>query len=173
MYIDANVDLGNSSHHGDMTTAPSVYFDDLNMGIQLGTQFEVFIDGTKKSTFSGGIVNAPTKSLYTFVINDIDVADIFIGGVSPAIDLHEATGANMDINFKSVTGRAIYRLGEDRLSFALKYNDSMAILPKNGPGTDMHRNSFNKDNSYKYRSTNPSARHKQLSGGNIVCSQYL
>ena len=44
VYVERNCRFRKLKHHGDLTVSPSVYFDNLNQGLKLGTKFDVFID---------------------------------------------------------------------------------------------------------------------------------
>jgi hypothetical protein len=156
MRIQPNIDLGSAHHHGDLTVSPSVYFDNLNQGIKLGTFFRVHIERGGKLEY-----------LYGFTIDDIDANHIFIGDVSPQVDSQIATEATIKLANISRTGRSIYRIGTSG-PYTGMYTDAAAgvgtVMPKNHAGTDMHRNSVGNSS----RSTNPNARYKMLSRSNVV-----
>ena len=167
--IQANVDLNNPKYHGDITVSPSVYFDNLNQGINIGTQFEVYI--SIPSSNGEGL----TQHLYTFTINDNNEDRIFIGIVSPIIDQSELTGISGDYMLapRNTTGRAIYRLGKKERDMSkpdffpgeLNY----AFNAKNASRTDNLRTTFDSN----IRSTVPLARYKKLSGVDVISGIYL
>jgi hypothetical protein len=173
VYVERNVDLGNPKHHGDLTVSPSVYFDNLNQGLKLGTKFDVFIDNRQYKEI-------PSK-LYSFVLDDIDTGRIFIGGVNTKVDEHTATGANPDIYTVSNTGRAIFRAGiYNPLDVSPAINKlgtvpegitgGVIVKGKNAPREDKHRNSrINIDKDQRIRSTIPSIRYKKLSDEGTIC----
>lgn len=154
-YVDQNVDLGSPNHHGDLTVSPSVYYDNLNQGVNIGTHFDVYI------VFNKG--NKLMKEVFflSFIIHDNDVHDIFIGNVTSQIDKKNLTDVNSDISDYNgnYSGRAIYRLG----------GDFQRIIEKNSTsncsqGIDKNRNTLYHRN---IRSTVPLARYMKVSGENV------
>lgn len=156
MYIERNIDLGNPQHHGDLTVSPSVYFDNFNRGINLGTTFDVYAGIQYPQSSTSG----QKTYLYSFSLSDIDVDHIFIGDVAPIIDRKNFTSATPALYQKNTTGRSIYRIGSEA-----PFSKAGDILEKNSPKADLARNSFSHPN---VRSTVPSARYKKLSGENVT-----
>jgi len=159
MYIQKNRELNNSRYNGDITVSPSVYFDNLNQGINIGTKFDIYanLDGSVPS-----VDLSKNKYLYSFVLNDIDQDRIIVGVISSVIDQSRMTG----INSKN-SGKALYRLGSvdnKEPIFVPGERTFYAFNAKNGPGTDRKRATINSN----VRSTNPLARHKMLSGNNVI-----
>lgn len=161
MYVQKNQNLDNVKYNGNITISPSVYYDDLNQGVDIGTSFNVYAN-TKfgKPTMD---INKLTY-LFSFTINDIDEDRIIIGVVSSVIDRSIMTGVN-----SKNSGRAIYRLGNDdpygkTPIFTPGRNSVYAFNEKYGKGTDKHRNTFGSNE----RSTVETARYKQLSGANVL-----
>lgn len=184
-YLDRNVDLGDSNHHGDLTVTPTIYFDNMGRGLNLGTTFGVYIDN-KDGTFpiesscqkksqgvfgEGGIPdNSPLFKaiyLYNFVLSDIDMDHIFIGDVSPTIDKKNLTSATPSPYPQNTTGRSIYRIGENA-----PFSKEGRILEKNSPKADLRRTPLgstrDRVGNSAVRSTVPSARYKKLSGENVT-----
>lgn len=159
MYIQKNYELDNPRYNGDITVSPSVYYDNLNQGIKLGTKFDVYanLDGVEPT-----VDLSKNKYLYSFVLNDTDQDRIIIGVISSVIDQSRMTGVN-----SKNSGRAIYRLGSEESTepkFVPGEHTFYAFNAKNGAGTDKKRATINSN----VRSTNPSARHKMLSGNNVI-----
>ena len=163
MYVQANRNLDDFTYNGDISISPSVYYDNHNQGVDVGTKFNVFANINN--------ISIPTTNtnkltyLYSFSINDIDEDRIIIGVISSVIDKSVMTGVN-----SKNSGRALYRLGDsvnERDSnpvFTPGRNTIYAFHEKYGKGTDKHRNTFNSDK----RSTVETARYKQLSGANVL-----
>jgi hypothetical protein len=159
MYVQKNRELNNPRYNGDITVSPSVYFDDIRRGVNIGTKFDIFanLEGNEPS-----VDLTKNKFLYSFVLNDIDQDRIIVGVVSPVIDQSRMTG----INSKN-SGKALYRLGNiDKVEpvFVPGERTFYAFNAKNGPGTDKKRATLGSN----VRSTNPLARHKMLSGNNVI-----
>ena len=159
MYIQKNRELNNPRYNGDITVSPSVYFDDIRRGVNIGTKFDIYanLDGNEPS-----VDLTKNKFLYSFVLNDIDQDRIIVGVVSPVIDQSRMTG----INSKN-SGKALYRLGNtDKVEpiFVPGERTFYAFNAKNGPGTDKKRATLGSN----VISTNPLARHKMLSGNNVI-----
>jgi hypothetical protein len=162
MYIQSNRNLDSFTYNGNISVSPSVYYDDLNQGVDVGTKFSVYANTAFSKPTND--INKLTY-LYSFTINDIDEDRIIIGVISSVIDKSNMTGLD-----SKNSGRAIYRLGKDEPA----YNDTptftsgrgtqYAFNDKYGKGTDKHRNTFGSDK----RSTVETARYKQLSGANIL-----
>jgi len=162
MYVQGNRSLDSFTYNGDITVSPSVYYDDFNQGVDVGTSFSIYAN-TKFSQPTTDI-NKLTY-LYSFTINDIDEDRIIVGVISSVIDKSNMTGVD-----SKNSGKSIYRLGNNEPA----YNDTPTFIPgrqtyyafdqKYGKGTDKHRNSLNSN----VRSTVQTARYKQLSGANIL-----
>lgn len=153
--IEPNTMLSNARHHGDMTVAPNVYFDDNGFGIFLGEIFQV-----------SAMINNKAVRLYSFSVNDIDETNIFIGMPSVKIDQHTSTGSSHTFR----TGTSIYRMSEKILPIMPGGRTGGAtLMGKNFPGTDMRRSSLHSSS----RSTNITARYKMISGNNSVCGTNL
>ncbi len=166
--LDANEFLGNPEHHGDKTMAPSVYFDNLGYGINIGTMFHVVAIMREKG--QNELSKKVVKYLYTFTINSTDNSDIFIGDVNPIIGESNLTEVSPPLHEKNTSGRAIYRLGEKQSSMGNVGNmyfpsGERMITPKNYSGMDKTRNTINNKGVY---STVPSAKYKMISGNNVV-----
>lgn len=176
MIIEANSDLGNPNNHGNLTISPSIYYDNYNMGINIGTKFDVSIDN--RSGLLSFDKSKSTIDLYSFEITDVNDNEIFIGGVSPIIGASVNTGTNNYIHQRQHIGRAIYRFGDDiDLEDIPPEGVSIKSKAKNARGTDIKRTglggSGSSDKSVYARSTNPMSRHQQLSGRNTVNGLYL
>lgn len=155
MYIEPNIYLESPYHHNDMTITPSVYYDNFNLGLNVGTTFEVYMN-----------VGEKLIKLYDFMLNDIDENIILIGNVSPLVDSSVATGANEYITKKQQTGRAIYRIGPD---LQVPFNHNIGVLSKNSNQSNLRRTTYSSDKIY----TVPSARYPRLSGDNIIKGPYF
>lgn len=162
MFVQKNTNLDDFRYNGNIAISPSVYYDNLNQGVDVGTKFNVYAN----TSFSNPTTDINKLDyLFSFTINDIDEDRVIIGVVSSVIDKSVMTG----INSKN-SGRAIYRLGSnepgqnDVAKFIPGRNTQYAFHDKYGRGTDKHRNSFGSDK----RSTVETARYKQLSGANVL-----
>lgn len=166
--ISANTFLGDKIHHNDLTISPSAYYDNQGLGIMMGSKFDVKFDDRY-------VKNLPNKVIYSFVVDDIDVNHIFIGGVGVQIDNHNSSGANPQIYLVSNTGRAIYRMGQTPAPFKPVMpggiTGGIPIRGKNSPGMDKHRTFLGRTGSI--RSTIPTAHYKKLSGENVVCAPFI
>jgi hypothetical protein len=162
MYVQANRSLDSFTYNGNIAMSPSVYYDNFNQGVDVGTKFSVYANTTFSEPTND--INKLTY-LYSFTINDIDEDRIIIGVISSVIDKSNMTGLD-----SKNSGRAIYRLGKNEPA----YNDTPTFIPgrqtyyafdqKYGKGSDKHRNTFGSDK----RSTVETARYKQLSGANVL-----
>lgn len=162
MFVQGNRSLDDFKYNGNIAVSPSVYYDDLNQGVDIGTKFNVYAD----TAFSKPTTNINDLTyLFSFTINDVDEDRIIVGVVSSVIDKSVMTG----INSKN-SGRAIYRLGSNEpgqnsvAEFVPGRNTKYAFHDKYGISTDKHRNTFNSQE----RSTVETARYKQLSGANVL-----
>jgi hypothetical protein len=165
--LDANNFLGSPEHHGDRTMAPTVYFDNLGFGINIGTIFYVFAIMREKKL--NEMSTNKKVYLYAFMINSTDNTDIFIGDISPIIGESNFTEVSPPLHEKNTTGRAIYRLGEEQDSMGNVGNmhfptGERMITPKNYPPLDKPRNSMNNHGVY---ATVPSAKYRDVSGKNV------
>lgn len=162
IFLQGNRNLDDFQYNGNIAVSPSVYYDNLNQGVDVGTVFSVYAN----TSFS-----APTTDLnkltylFSFTINDTDEDRVIIGVVSSVIDKSTMTGLN-----SKNSGRAIYRLGNNEpgqnsvAQFTPGRNTEYAFHDKYGKGTDKHRNTFGSEK----RSTVETARYKQLSGANLL-----
>lgn len=165
--LDPNTLLGDPNHHGDKTMTPSVYFDNLGFGINIGTIFNVVAVMRNKKPDELSVKKM--VYLFSFKITSTDNADIFIGDVNPIIGESNFTDVSPPLHEKNTTGRAIYRLGESQDSMGNVGNiyfpdGKRTITSKNYAGFDKNRNTINTRNDY---STVPSAKYKMLSGNNV------
>lgn len=159
IYLQGNIDLENKYYHGDLTTSPSVYYDNFNMGIKLDTIFKAKVNIENK--------NPPVWiDLYSFIIGDKDLSEIFIGMTSTLIDKKIFTSTTPGKYPQNTTGSSIYRLGTIELDKTGARGKQMSLIPKNFPPEDKNRTNFIYPSQ---RSTVPYARYKQLSNGNVIC----
>ncbi len=168
-FVEKNTTLGDPNAHGNITISPSVYYDNNNMGINIGTMFKVYIDN------NNNVMGLPSPvpsvvPLYSFIIRDANDNEILIGNTGPIIDKSIGTGTNAKITFQQQTGRAIYRIGDDMPLDSIP-PEGVGVRAKNAKGTDYVR--ANLIYNTKTRSTNTIARHPKLSGNNVVNGLYL
>jgi hypothetical protein len=143
MEIQENVFLGDPLEHGNVTIAPTVSYDNFNLGINIGDQFDIYIDNRLKCLPS---IQSQFIKLYSFIINDINENDIFVGYAGSLVSANTKTGASVGFNLKQGTGNAIYRIGPNNIRRDQIPNEGIGIKPKN------------------FKTL---ARNLQLSGGNV------
>jgi hypothetical protein len=163
IYLQGNIDLENKYYHGDLTTSPSVYYDNFNMGIKLDTIFKAKVNIKNKNPKES---KDSWLDLYSFCIGDKDLSEIFIGMTSTLIDKKLLTSTTPGKYPQNTTGTSIYRLGMVELDKTGSRGKTLSLIPKNFPPEDKNRTNFIYPSQ---RSTVPYARYKQLSNGNIIC----
>lgn len=115
-WMHANENVDHQKEHGNVLAAPSIYFDNGNMGLKLGDTFEL-------KTRSG-------MYIYDFALNDRNISEIMIG---------KGTVENDD---KTKPETHIYRLGHDaKDDIDGKLRGDYFPRVHNAPGTDMIRSS--------------------------------